>query len=63
MEDDRLVTCPVCRSEFEIEDYLEAGDSAECPDCMALLKIVKLDPPELEMESGGEEEEDEEEDE
>jgi lysine biosynthesis protein LysW len=44
----RLVKCPECADEFELEDYLEMGDTAFCPSCDTELKIKRIDPPQVE---------------
>jgi lysine biosynthesis protein LysW len=44
----RMVKCPECSDEFELEDYLEVGDTTFCLSCDAELKIVRLDPPQVE---------------
>jgi lysine biosynthesis protein LysW len=54
----RLVKCPECSDEFELEDYLEMGDTAFCPSCDAELKILRLDPPQVEAIASSEDEDD-----
>ncbi|MDP2922964.1 MAG: lysine biosynthesis protein LysW [Candidatus Omnitrophota bacterium] len=55
----RMIKCPECADEFELEDYLETGDTTVCPSCDAELKIIRLDPPRVEvMNSLAEEEKD-----
>lgn len=45
----RMVKCPECSDEFELEDYLEIGDTCFCVSCDAELKITRLDPPQVEV--------------
>lgn len=63
----RMAKCPECAGEFELEDYLEVGDTTFCVSCDAELKILRLDPLQLETvgslqdESGFEEDDSDEE--
>jgi len=45
----RIIKCPECSDEFELEDYLEIGDTTFCVSCDAELKIIRLDPPQVEV--------------
>ena len=57
-----MVTCPVCDAELDLEeDELDEGDLLNCDECGAELRVVGVDP--LELEAVEEEEEDEFEDE
>jgi lysine biosynthesis protein LysW len=47
----RMIKCPQCSDEFELEDYLEIGDTAFCPSCDTELRINRLDPPQVEIAS------------
>ena len=53
----KIAKCPECQDEFELEDYLGVGDITFCVSCDAELKIVKLDPPQLEIVTDTEDEE------
>lgn len=45
---DKKTNCPACEERFTLEDDLRVGDATYCPSCYANLKIVKLDPPQVE---------------
>jgi len=52
-----MVSCPVCDAEIDIEeDELGEGDTLSCEECGAELRVVGVDP--LELEPVEEEEED-----
>jgi len=52
-----MVNCPVCGAEIDIEeDELDEGDVLTCDECPAELRVVGVDP--LELEAIEEEEED-----
>jgi alpha-aminoadipate carrier protein LysW len=54
-----MIACPVCEVEIDVEeDELDEGDPITCNECGADLKVVSVDPLELEP---LEEDEDEEE--
>ncbi len=44
----RKVKCPACEEKFELDPDLEMGDTTDCPGCCGELKILQLDPPQLE---------------
>jgi alpha-aminoadipate carrier protein LysW len=56
-----MVTCPKCDSDIDVEeDELDEGDSITCDECGKTVKVLGLDPLELEPEEEtGDEEEDE----
>ena len=54
----RMIKCPECQDEFELEEYLEAGDTTFCVSCDAEVKVTKLEPPQLEIVTATEEEAD-----
>lgn len=55
-----MVTCPVCDAEIDVEeDELDEGDTLTCEECGAEVRVVGVDP--LELEAVEEEEEDDEE--
>lgn len=44
-----MVICPVCDAEIDLaEDELEEGDALSCDECGAELRVVGVDPLELE---------------
>jgi len=52
-----MVNCPVCDAEIDIEeDELDEGDLLTCDECAAELRVVGVDPLELEATEGEEEE-------
>ncbi|MCS7315091.1 MAG: hypothetical protein RMI94_07895 [Bryobacterales bacterium] len=52
-----MITCPVCDAEIDLEeDELDEGDTLSCEECGAELRVVGIDP--LELEPVEEEEED-----
>jgi alpha-aminoadipate carrier protein LysW len=54
-----MVSCPVCDAEIDVEeDELDEGDTLSCDECGASLRVVGVDP--LELEQSEEDEEDEE---
>ncbi len=55
-----MVTCPECDAQIDIEeDELDEGDLITCDECGVELRVLGLDP--LELELADEEDEDEEE--
>lgn len=44
----RKAKCPVCEERFELDPDLEMCDTTDCPGCCGELKILQLDPPQLE---------------
>ncbi len=56
-----MVVCPVCDAPLDVEeDELDEGDLITCEECGAELRVLGLDP--LELEPVEEEEEEDEED-
>lgn len=57
-----MVTCPECDSDIDVEeDELDEGDTFNCDECGATLKVLSLDPLEMESDADtGDEDEDEE---
>ena len=52
-----MVNCPVCDAELDLEeDDLDEGDLLTCDECAAELRVVGVDPLELEAEEEEEEE-------
>jgi len=55
-----MVLCPVCDAEIDVdEDELDEGDTITCDECGSELRVVSVDP--LELEPVEEEDEEEEE--
>ena len=58
-----MVTCPVCDGAIDLdEDDVDEGDTVSCDECGADLKVVSVEPLELESAEELEEEEEEEDD-
>ncbi len=57
-----MITCPVCDAGIDVEeDELDEGETISCDECGADLKVLGVDPLELEpLEEEEEEDEDEE---
>jgi len=56
-----MVTCPECDAKIDLdEEELDEGDLITCDECGAELRVLGLDP--LELESTEDDEEEEEED-
>jgi alpha-aminoadipate carrier protein LysW len=54
-----MVTCPECKVPIDLdEDELDEGDLVTCDDCGAELRVLSLDP--IELESADDEDEEEE---
>lgn len=58
MDNTRNVECPDCGSNVSLTGPLEIGNTTVCPDCDAVLKIVGINPLNLEVESEDNQEED-----
>jgi alpha-aminoadipate carrier protein LysW len=44
-----MVTCPVCDADIDVdEDELDEGDTLSCDECGTELRVVGVDPLELE---------------
>ncbi len=53
-----MIACPVCDAEIDVdEEELDEGDTITCDECGADVRVVSLDP--LELEPLEEEEDDE----
>jgi alpha-aminoadipate carrier protein LysW len=56
-----MVTCPVCDGAIDLdEEDVDEGDTVSCDECGADLKVVSVEPLELESAENVEEEEEEE---
>lgn len=56
-----MVTCPKCDSDIDVEeDELDEGDSITCDECGGTVKVLGLDPLELETEDDADDDEEDE---
>jgi alpha-aminoadipate carrier protein LysW len=44
-------TCPECKAAIHVDEDADKGDTIECDECGAILRLVGLDPIELDLES------------
>lgn len=59
-----MVNCPDCNAAIDVdEDELDEGDVLECEECGVTLRVLSLDPLELEADSDDDDLDDEDEDE
>jgi alpha-aminoadipate/glutamate carrier protein LysW len=57
-----MIKCPECDAPIDVdEDELDEGDSVSCDECGAELRVVGVDPVELELAEELDEDEEEEE--
>ena len=55
-----MVTCPVCDAELDLEEAeVDEGDLMTCDECAAELRVIGVDPLELEAVEEEEDEDDE----
>jgi alpha-aminoadipate/glutamate carrier protein LysW len=58
-----MVTCPVCDSEIDVEEAdVDEGDTLSCDECGADLRVVGVNPMEIESADEDDEEVEEEDD-
>jgi lysine biosynthesis protein LysW len=50
--------CPECKATVHVDEDADKGDIIECEECGAILRLVGLDPIELDLESDYEDDED-----
>lgn len=50
-------TCPDCRAVVHVDEDADKGDTIECDECGTALRLVGLDPIELDSEDSYEDEE------
>lgn len=56
-----MVTCPACDAVIDVdEEDLDEGDPLGCDECGASLRVVSVDPLELESDDDSDDEDDEE---
>lgn len=53
-----IAVCPECESELHVDEEMDKGDTLVCEDCEAKLKVVGLDPIELDAVTAEDEDED-----
>lgn len=46
-DEDQTAVCPDCETAIELDAELTLGQNITCPECWAYLKVVSLDPVEL----------------
>ena len=55
-----MIACPACNAAIDVEeDELDEGDTIPCDECGADVRVVSVDPLELESLEEAEEDEDE----
>jgi alpha-aminoadipate/glutamate carrier protein LysW len=55
-----MIACPACNAAIDVEeDELDEGDTIACDECGADVRVVSVDPLELESLEEAEEDEDE----
>lgn len=59
-----MFQCTECGADIDVDmDEVDEGDILSCDECGAVMRVVSLNPPELELEEEGDEFEEEEEEE
>lgn len=53
-------TCPECQAAVHVDEDADKGDTIECDECGAVLRLVGLDPIELDLESDYDDDDDDE---
>ncbi|MBL8211019.1 MAG: hypothetical protein JNK87_09925 [Bryobacterales bacterium] len=55
-----MINCPACDAVIDVdEDELDEGDPLSCDECGASLRVVSVDPVELESDDDDDDDEDE----
>lgn len=55
-----MINCPACDAVIDVdEDELDEGDPLSCDECGASLRVVSVDPVELESDDDDDDEDDE----
>jgi alpha-aminoadipate carrier protein LysW len=52
-----IAACPECEVEIHVDEEMDKGDTLTCEECEAILKVVGLDPIELDAVTDEDEEE------
>lgn len=61
---DSMFQCTECNADIDVDiDDVDEGDILSCDECGAVLRVLSVDPPELEVEEDSDEFEEEEEEE
>ena len=59
-----MFQCSECNADIDVEmDEVDEGDILSCDECGSVLRVLSVDPPELEIEEDADESEEEEEEE
>lgn len=45
----KKIRCPACKERFDLDYGLEVGDILDCPGCTVELRLIGLDPDEVEQ--------------
>jgi hypothetical protein len=53
------IECPTCEFQISVSRKLKVGDRLECPGCGEMLRVLSVDPLEIDYWEEGEEEQDE----
>jgi alpha-aminoadipate carrier protein LysW len=48
MAREKKIKCPECGANVDLESYLDIGDTTVCSRCDAELRIIEVDPPQVE---------------
>lgn len=51
MQGGRNFRCPVCNRTIVMDKFAGIGSTVVCDDCDTMLRIVEVDPPEVEIEA------------
>ena len=57
-----LTACPECEAEIHVDEDVDKGEVLRCEECDITLKVVGLDPIELDLASDDEDDDDDDDD-